>query len=487
MSITRKSGKTPKPSTGASISGIHRNPPTVVLPTVSVASPSPAPAPGPAPSPSPSPSPSPAPAPTPAPSAPAGPNITNIVSHPVDWLKIGNYFTNDGRQLPNSRNTSIDPNLTEGTGVDQFEEYIERSLVVNPEDGSVAARWKMRWPHYNSLGHSIDPLEYSGTTGGSAYGYNEVKSYPSFIFGKKPGYSGLDMFPAYTVAIRNPDGAVEPVPKPSWTPSNIASQWQPLGGSADQTSPCGASPNSSVLPITTSALKTARLRGKIQENITPTGRGHLSFDMFLTADPTQGTHFVDAPISHEIMIPIRFWGGYGKYGNRSPSWYSHDVTIDGVLYHVYAAADLGRSDVTLNATGSFPGVRYNFQGLNPNYTNEETGQPRIGWKFIVFEFDAPNGTGLSGAAGQLDYATHPLDADGYFNIDYTKFLDHLMNSPLCKDSRGIQWVTGTKYVPAIEFGIEPVWGECDYTIYNYSNQMSATVDAALPKPAGNNK
>lgn len=404
------------------------------------------------------------------------PTINNIVRHPVDWLEIGNYFIDDGRQGGGSTNPGVDPNLTEGPASYQFQQFIERSLTVNVEDGSIACRWQIRWPQFNSLGHSTDPLVNSN--------YNEVKTYPSIIFGAKPGYHSTSNWPAFSFARRAPDGVTVPDPSSLSPPAPIAADWQPAGGSVRVDAPCGASPNSSILPMQLPVTgKTARLRGKLFENAPPTGRGHLSYDMFLTANTTQGNNFTNAPITHEMMIPLRFWGGYGKYGNRSPSWYDHDVTIDGVLYHVYVTKDLGRNDSTgtydfagPGPGGSYPGLRYTFGGLNPTFTNEETGVGRIGWKFIVFEFDAPDGHG-----GQLDSAFHPTDADGYWNIDYTKFLAH---AAATMDSRGIHWLQNTEYIPAIEIGIEQVWGTADAIVYNYSCQFANSVVPPLPKPAG---
>lgn len=415
--------------------------------------------------------PSPSPAPSPVPPPGTAPNIANIVNHPVDWLEIGDYFIDDGRQ---GTGTFSDEPLVEGPADYNFQQFIERSRVVNPEDSSIACRWNIRWPHYNSIGHSTDPLENPA--------YSEVKTYPSIIFGKKPGYQGNDKWPAYSFVRRAPDGVSVPTP-PSDTPTSIASVWQPAGGSIRTDLPSGASPGkgTTIMPLQLplrvggTRTKTCFFRGKYYENAVPTGRGHLSFDFFLTQNSAQTNGFSSSSITHEIMIPIRYWGNYGAYGYRSPSWYDHDVTIDGVLYHVYYAKDLGRNDSTGNydfagsgAGGVYPGLRYTFGGLNPNYTNEETGVGRIGWKFIVFEPDTDH---------------HPLDSDGYFNIDFSKFADHLAGRT---DSRGIPVIRNTEYIASLEFGIEQVWGTADITVYNYMNQVSNTADALLPKPAGNN-
>jgi hypothetical protein len=390
---------------------------------------------------------------------------TPLVRHPVDWLQVGNYVFMDGRWGMNSTDTSQEPNLTEGPASYQFQQFMERSLVVN-SDGSVAGRWQIRWPQFNSLGHAID---------GNSF-YSEVKTFPSVLFGKKPGFYGSNIWPTFSVAVRNPDGKTEPTPNPSFTPSNIAIDWQPLGGSVIQTSPSGATPGSSLMPLQLPLLnKTCRMRGQYRLNSTPTGKGHLSFDIWLTQTNTQIQGHPQSSLTHEIMIPLKDWGLYGEYPLRNPNWYDHDVTIDGVLYHVYVTKRNPQNPVTglidgNGGLGYYPGLQYNFGGLDTvnGYINEETGQPRKGWKLIIFEH-----------AGD----THQLDANGYFNIDFTKFTEHLHNT---LDERGIPFIQNTEYLSSIELGMEVIWGSADVTVYNYLNQVASTVVAAPALPTFTN-
>jgi hypothetical protein len=342
-------------------------------------------------------------------------------------------------------------------------------------------RWHLYWPRYNVNGYPCDPLDL--TSGQTAY-YSEVKTYPSICIGPKPGYYGPGAFPAFSFVVRTKDGAPNSDP-PQYSPGPIATDWQTAGGTPSSDSPSGNTYGDGLklplqLPLTN---QTAKIRGRIKEFMTPTGRGHLSYDIWLCQTATQIKGHPQSSMTHELMIPMRFWGGYGRFGNRNPGWYIGDVTIDGVLYHVYATKDSpvsdvngtvdGHGDVTSGANNWYSGLRYNFGGLDPvnGFINEETGQPRIGWKLIVFEFDAPNGTG-----GQLDVASHPVDANGYHNIDLSKFTAYLAGK---LDSRGVPFIRNAEYLTSIELGIEKVWGECDIAAYDFKMLPSTSI-ATMP-------
>lgn len=488
----------------------------------------------------------PAPAPPPPSDSAAALSIPTPIGHPVDLLQINKYWVDDGRWGYASLNPGVDPDLVEGPASYQFSQAIERSQIVNTADNSMAARLQWRWPQYNSLGHSTDPNVNPN--------YQEVKAYPSIICGQKPGYYSPDIWPAYVAAIRAADGVVEPVPNPSYTPSQIASKWVPQGGSVVQISPSGATPGSSPLPLQLPLTsKTLRVRGKVIHKMAPTGKGHVSLDFFLHAISTQIQTFTHAAITHEIMIPLGNWGGYGQYGTRNPGWYDHDVTIDGVDYAVYCAknspvspwprivitsasraaggvitfttstphllatsgtvAVSGVSDSSFNGTytvlstpssttftvqdpdnstaattsggsfkhpydpgpngsGYYPGLQYNFSGLDPNYDNEETtaiaGAPvkRIGWKFIIFQHKSP-----------VDL--HPTDVNGMVALDLTKFFAHLAT---CVDSRGVPFIQNNEWVPCIETGIEMIYGQGDVLIDKYLVQAATSVVAPPPLP-----
>jgi len=122
-------------------------------------------------------------------------------------------------------------------------------------------------------------------------------------------------------------------------------------------------------------------------------------------------------LTHEIMIPVSYWGNYGAYNTRNPAWYDHDVTIDGRLYHVYASKN---ADGTLTAPGEV------FQ-----------------WKFIVFEPDVPNSSPTT------------------LNIKH--FIDHLKT---LSDSAGTPWINGNEYLVSSELGVEVEVGTGDITWSN---------------------
>jgi hypothetical protein len=387
---------------------------------------------------------------------------TPLVRHPVDWLRTGDsYIAVDGRWGWASSNPSVDPDLTEGTASYNFFQYMSVSLHDSP-DNSGGVRWHLYWPQFNSLGHAVDFNN----------NYSEVKTFPSLCIGPKPGYFGTGIYPAFSFIVKDKSGQPYSVP-PQFTPTPIVNDWQNAGGAPVLDSPSGGTYGDGLklplkLPLTN---QTCLIRGRYKEYMTPTGRGHLSFDIWQTQTQAQIKGHPQSSLTHEIMIPLRYWGGYGKFGNRNPSWYIKDVTIDGVLYHMYATKDNPKNDVTgvvdgNGAVGYYPGLRYNFGGLDTvnHYTNEETGQDRIGWKLIVFEFD--------GGAGNPDLAAHPLDSNGYFNLDYSKFVAVLATT---LDSRGVPFIQNTEYLQSIELGVESVWGENDIAVYDFKVLPSPNV------------
>jgi hypothetical protein len=121
-------------------------------------------------------------------------------------------------------------------------------------------------------------------------------------------------------------------------------------------------------------------------------------------------------VTHEIIVPVDYWGGYGTYPTRNPQWYDHDVTIDGILYHVYIYKD---------ATGF---VLSSFSG---------------GWKFIVFEPDQPIPPGT---------------------LDLAKIVNYVTTR---KDAFGIPWATGQEYLVGVELGIEPQVGTGDLQVNDF--------------------
>jgi hypothetical protein len=252
--------------------------------------------------------------------------------------------------------------LTEGTyqGINgtTFEHAVGVSKNLGP-NGEIAWRTVSKWP--------------SGTT--------EVKAYPSAIHGAKPGCQNSWIVPCGNNVIL-PDGSTSQVYPSGPTPQTFFPIQLPLP------------------PIYSSF--------NYKHNEAPTGRGHLSYDIWLQNSPTQQHGWNAAgEITHEIMIPLNYWGNYGAHnGGRNPGWYSHDATIDGLLFHIY----------------------YVPMGTGP-----------FGWNFVVFEPDSP--TALSART-----------------LDLSKFLNYLQ-------TRG--WAQGNEYLVSTELGIENVDGTVDMTVFNY--------------------
>jgi len=246
-----------------------------------------------------------------------------------------------------------------------YEQYTGVSPRMGP-NGEVAFRMAWKWPIC----------------------CNEIKSFPSIVSGRKPGWYN------------------------SWTkPGGFDVQL--LDGRHAQTYPSGATPGTFFpLQLPIASLKTSF---NYTHLATPSGRGHLAYDIFLQNTPTQASGFGPG-ITHEIIIPLDYWGGYGQYPTRNPAWYDHDVTIDGILFHVYAAKD---------ADGA----------LRPNFNG--------GWKFIVFEPDRPIPPGT---------------------LDLAKFVNYVATR---RDALGTPWAWGNEYAVSVELGVEPEEGVGDIQVSNY--------------------
>jgi hypothetical protein len=252
-----------------------------------------------------------------------------------------------------------------GTSGSTYEQYTGVSPKVGP-NGEIAARIAWKWPT----------------------GSREINSFPSIISGRKPGWYNTWTTPG-GFDVRLPDG------------------------STSQTYPSGATPGTFFpLQLPIASLKTSFDYKHVSA---PTGRGHLAYDMFLQSTPTQ-SHAWGTDMTHEIIVPLDYWGGYGQYPTRNPQWYDHDVTIDGILYHVYIYKD---------ATGY---VLSNFGG---------------GWKFIVFEPDRPIPPGT---------------------LDLAKIVNYVTTR---KDVFGNPWAKGNEYLVSLELGVEPQYGTGDIQVDNY--------------------
>lgn len=172
-------------------------------------------------------------------------------------------------------------------------------------------------------------------------GPNEVKGYPAIVFGQKPGYSAT---PQSNLPIR--------------------------------------------LDVATHVTTSWATRGAY------TGQGQLTFDLWLTRDGVPHDRFVDTPITHEIMVTLESYGGYGL--DRNPAWFVEERTINGVDYKIYKADGFGTPPQT--------------------------------WRFLVFQVQGPM------TQGSLEFK--PL-------FDYLK-------------TQG--FIQGNEYLASIELGSEAVEG-----------------------------
>jgi hypothetical protein len=159
-------------------------------------------------------------------------------------------------------------------------------------DGSVSARWTWTWPN----------------------GPNEVKGYPSIIYGQKPGF--------YSTPGSNLPRRVNDL-------SSVTSSWSTRGWHS--------------------------------------GTGQLTFDLWLQRDGAHYSSFLATPITHEIMVAVEPYGGYGL--NRNPAWFVEEIVINGIRYRTYKA-----------------------EGFGPQ-----------GWRFLVFQMLTPMVSGTLDFRPLFDY------------------------------------------------------------------------------------
>lgn len=359
-------------------------PPPIPGPTPPpVPAPTPSPVPTPAPTPAPAPPPVDPPAPPPAPSGSWGvgtiPLVTPTPSNNIikDLLQKG--FPAGAAGNPGTGPTYwIDDGvwgaglLTRGTytGVDgsTYETAYGRSPTLGPNN-EIAWRSAWKWPKDTP-----------------ANGANTVKAYPAALFGNKPGYANSWVSPGgHNILLEDN------------TYSTVY--------------PCGPTPGAFLPLWANGALPAINASFNWRHNVTPSGMGHITFDIWLQSTPTQPNSFSVPPITHEIMIDLNTWGNYSAWGFQPPGWYSGiDVTIGGYLWHIY------------------------FQRRFAS-----------GWTFIVFEPDTPT-------------AIRP----GTLNI-----ADFLNVLPTLTAPDGQKMTTGTEYLVSVELGIEPVYGVGDVEISNF--------------------
>jgi len=244
----------------------------------------------------------------------------------------------------------------QGVNGTTFETYIGRG-DGSGANGQVSCRWAWKVPH----------------------GQNEVKVFPTCIFGAKPGHYSEGATPGgWTVNL--PDGS-------------------------DSTkAPSGETPGTFLPMQATGSLPPIRADVSYVRKEQPTGKGQLTFDMWLQAVPQQINGFNASPLTHEIMIPLDNWGGYGTYpDNRNPGWYQHDVELEGFLWHVYMAENFSSG----------------------------------GWTFVVFEPD-----------GHVNNVT----------LNLSTFINYVHEQG---------WASGSEHLIDIELGVEAIEETGDVQLNNY--------------------
>lgn len=186
-------------------------------------------------------------------------------------------------------------------------------------------------------------------------GPNEVKAYPAVGFGQKPGQS--------------------------------------------------STPNSG-LPRQISAINSAISSWDVQSMYT--GRGHLSYDLWLTRDGNRYSCFPCTPITHEIMLAV---DNYHDYATSNPAWYFSSTVIDGVTYRVWKADNFGGGGVT--------------------------------WRFIVLQMVNP----IHVQKGTVDFK-------------------HVFNY-----LQSVGLISGQEYLSSIEFGNEMVYGTGDVFVKEFKAEI----------------
>lgn len=234
--------------------------------------------------------------------------------------------------------------------------------------------------------------------------YQDIKSYPAAVFGAKPGWA-------------NPAGMPGGFKVRLWPGAEYSYGGTKTPGSFLPMKADGALP-----PI----LSTFSYRHLVSPE---SGKGQLTYDMWLQNTAAQCHGFNNCgEITHEIMIPLTYWGGYGKCGSRNVDWEVKNsrgahkvVTLDGRDWCLYRARHMG---------GSWDPV-----------SQARTG----GWTLVVFE------------------PMKPLPPDTVHRVNLSAFINYLTREA---DAQG-PWASGTEHLVSVEFGAEVQLGVGDIAITNF--------------------
>lgn len=272
--------------------------------------------------------------------------------------------------------------LQQGPEPDQYEQSTGGFLQ---QDGKLAARLTGRWP-YNK-----QPL---------------VKALPSVVHGTLPGYGLLNNKPG-GIGWTNPppSGQESGNTHPGiWTPKQF-----PLGSYA--------------IDLKFEALQTS-------------GRGALIVRAFCAAQQAQENSFNDNQVTHELIISLSSWGGYGNHpSGRDAFWYDHLWTSpQGIQFAVYASK-------TYDMVGGVAGP--NHAKLLPNYGSS-------GWKRIIFQ-----------------PVNMPLQVT---RLELADIFNHILDR---QDVAGTPWATGNEWLMSTEIGVEAIEGTYDVTLWDLKMDLGA--------------
>lgn len=235
--------------------------------------------------------------------------------------------------------------------------------------------------------------------------YQEIKAYASAVFGAKPGWANNANMPGgFKVRLW-------PGTEYSYAGTKTPGSFLPL-------------PANGALPPIYSSFSYKHL-------VSPeSGKGQLTYDIWLQNTPKQCHGFNNCKeITHEIMIPVTYWGGYGKCGSRSPSWEVKDdkgshriVKIDGRDWCLYRTRNMG---------GSWDPVRQTKSG---------------GWTMILFQ------------------PVQPLPPQTVHRLNLSSFINYLTKHT---DGQEGPLAFGTEHLVSVELGAEVQLGVGDMEVTNY--------------------
>ena len=276
--------------------------------------------------------------------------------------------------------------FTRGTYTGLNGKTFESQYGIGPVDatGNISWRTSWKWP----------------------MGGNEVKSYPGAIFGAKPGWHVPNCpCPNGSAIIQQEDG-------------------QPV-----TTVPTGPTPGT-FLPLQVGArLPEINTSFAFRHFVPPPantpegqkqGQGHLTFDLWLQNSAKQEHGFdTGRVVSHEIMIPVNFWGNYGKWDKRPPDWRNY-----------------------CNCVFEYQGIRFHVLHAEPK--SKSWNQY---WALTIFQPE------------------QPLSEDTVRTFDISAFINFLRSRN--KPGTSTPMVAPTDYLVGIEFGVEPIYGVGDTKVWNY--------------------